>query len=118
MKSTKARYSSAPASERMKVRKRRWNLRELRALEKACKHYAPILGGKRGESTRKDDAQEVKYFGKATHSIDTNTASGIADSTTLGEYFRANSAAGLFKVAESDTSFGWTVDASLHEPTP
>jgi hypothetical protein len=110
----KGRYTAAPAGERMKVDKRHWHLRELRALEKAAIHYLPILGKKRDTSTRKGIAQEVQYFGKATHSIDTNTASGIADSTTLGEYFRANSAAGLFKVAESDTSFGWTVDASLH----
>ena len=40
----KKRYSKAPASKLMKVKKRHWHLRELRALEKACKHYAPILG--------------------------------------------------------------------------
>jgi len=111
--STKARYSKAPAGERMKVKKRHWHLRELRALEKACKHYAPILGAHRDESTRKDAGQEVKYFGKATHSIDTNTASGIADSSTLGEYYRSDSTAGIYEIAENDTSFGKDVDASL-----
>ena len=113
VKSTKARYSNAPAGERMKVKKRHWHLRELRALEKACKHYAPILGSKRDDSTRKDDSQEVKYFGKATHSIDTNTASGIADSSTLGEYYSADATAGMYMIAENDTSFGSDVDASL-----
>ena len=97
----------------MKVKKRHWHLRELRALEKACKHYAPILGSKRDDSTRKDDDQEVKYFGKATHSIDTNTASGIADSSTLGEYYSADATAGMYMIAENDTSFGSDVDASL-----
>lgn len=113
VKSTKARYSKAPAAERMKVNKRHWHLRELRALEKACKHYAPILGKRREDSTRKDDAQEVKTFGKATHSIDTNTASGVADDTTLGEYYRSDSTAGIYQIAENDTSFGADVDASL-----
>jgi hypothetical protein len=113
VKSTKARYSKAPAAERMKVKKRHWHLRELRALEKACKHYAPILGKLREDSTRKDAGQEVKYFGKATHSIDTNTASGIADSSTLGEYYRSDSTAGMYMIAENDTSFGTDVDASL-----
>ena len=110
----KGRYTKAPAGERMKVNKRHWHLRELRALEKAAIHYLPILGKKRASSTRSGAAQEVLYFGKATHSIDENTAKGIADSTTLGEQFSSNSSAGLFKVAESDTSFGWNVDASLH----
>jgi len=114
VRSTKRRYKDAPASERMKVKKRHWHLRELRALEKACKHYAPILGANRDDSTRKDDDQEVRYFGKATHSIDTNTASGVADSSTLGEYYRADETAGIYKIAEKDTSFGDDVDASLH----
>jgi hypothetical protein len=113
VRSTKKRYKDAPASERMKVKKRHWHLRELRALEKACKHYAPILGSNRDDSTRKDDDQEVKYFGKATHSIDTNTASGVADSSTLGEYYRADATAGMYMIAENDTSFGSDVDASL-----
>jgi hypothetical protein len=114
VKATKDRYSKAPKEELMKVKKRHWHLRELRALEKGCKHFAPILGKKREDSTRKDDAQEVKYFGKATHSVDTNDPSGVADDTTLGEYYSAHSTAGIYEVAETDTSFGSDVDKSLH----
>ena len=113
VKATKKRYSKAPASELMKVKKRHWHLRELRALEKACKHYAPILGANRDDSTRKDAGQEVKFFGKATHSVDTNAATGVADSSTLGEYYSADSTAGMYEIAENDTSFGADVDASL-----
>ena len=111
---TRERYSKAPASELMKVKQRNWNLRELRAVEKACAHYAPILGKARSTSAREDDDQEVTAFGKATLSIDTNTATGVAHDRTAGEYFRPRAAAGIYASAEHDTTFAYTdVDKNL-----
>jgi hypothetical protein len=48
---TRRRYSQAPAAEIAKIQKRSWNVRELRVLERACQHFAPILGKARATSS-------------------------------------------------------------------
>jgi hypothetical protein len=55
----------APADLIAKVKTWPWLYKELRAVEKAIKHYAPVLGKARASSTRKDVDQEVVSVGKA-----------------------------------------------------
>ena len=101
VKATVDHYANAPKEERAKVKAIPWTMAELRATERALKHYAPILGFNRALSTRKDAAQEVGTIGKANYSIDTNTDKGAIDPLTLGEYYRSDSTFALYKPGEN-----------------
>jgi len=96
----KEQYDKVPAKVTKALKARKWKLNELKALATALSHYAPIMGAKRGGSTRKDVDQEVIYVGKAKNAIDTNQKAGKLDTTTLGEYFKGKKAMGLFKSSE------------------
>ena len=109
----KADYSTAPPGELKKVKKRHWTLRELRALDRACRHYAPILGKRRAKSTRAGDAQEVVLAGKATTSITEDDPTATADPDTLGEYFASARAFGMFKSGENESEGSFDVDQTL-----
>jgi hypothetical protein len=97
----KAEYDEVPEAIKKGLRTRRWRMIELRALARALKFYAPILGAKRAQSTRKDADQEVTSVGKVKQSIDENTKAGELDKTTLGEYFKTKKNMGLFKASEN-----------------
>ena len=64
-----------------------WEYKELAALQKALDRFAPILGDKRKDSSRDGDPQEIKTVSKLDQAIDGDSASGVLDATTLGEYF-------------------------------
>jgi len=96
----KAQYTNAPDGVKNALKTRKWRMIELRALVDALKMYAPIMGGERSKSTRKDVGQEVTAIGKGEQAIDTNTPAGKLDTTTLGEYFKGKKAIGLFKASE------------------
>jgi hypothetical protein len=102
VKSTLATYKDAPEAERNKVKARPWLMSELRSLNKALKHFEPILGAKRATSTRKDAAQEISTAGKVTFSIDSNDATGKVDST-LGQYYRDDKNFSMYKLNETST---------------
>jgi hypothetical protein len=101
-KAIPSNYKKAPKSVREAVEAGVWQMKELRAIERALAHFAPILGSARKDSTRKG-SQEVKYIGKVKKAIDENSADGVLDSTTLGEYFRKDKTLGLFDAGTDST---------------
>jgi hypothetical protein len=96
----KKRYTRVPKGVIDGLKKRPWHLDELHALERALAHYAPILGAERGKSTRAKAAQEVTTASKVAQSIDEDKATGVLDTTTMGEYFGDVKNFSLFKAAE------------------
>jgi len=96
----KTRYTSVPKGVIAGLKRRPWHLDELHALERALAHYAPILGAGRAKSTRAKAPQEVTTTSKVEQSIDEDKATGVLDTTTMGEYFGDVKNFSLFKAAE------------------
>lgn len=86
----KKSYDEVPKTVTDKLKTKEWEMRELRAINRALAHYAPILGKKRSESNRKGEGQEVTSISKVDQAIDENSASGQLDTTTMGEYFKGS----------------------------
>lgn len=101
-KAIPANYKKAPKDVRAAVAAGVWQMKELRALDRALAHFAPVLGAARKDSTRKG-AQEVKYIGKVKQAIDENSPDGALDSTTLGEYFKKDKTLGMFDAGTDST---------------
>ena len=96
----KEQYDDVPEKVTKALKARKWRMNELRALATALGNYAPILGARRGMSTRAGSDQEVTAVGKASQAIDTNSPAGKLDTTTLGEYFKGKKVMGIFKASE------------------
>jgi hypothetical protein len=92
----KTQYTRAPSEVKNALRTSSWSMRELRALAEAASFYAPILGTQRDESTLASSVQGVTTVGKLRNAIDTNSAKGKLDRSTLGEYFSGSRNLGLF----------------------
>ena len=87
VQAVRGHYDQAPQAVRDAVKKADWQFKELAAVERALKHFAPILGAQRGESSRALADQEITSVSKVHESITTNKASGVSDTGTLGERF-------------------------------
>ena len=83
---------SASEAVRKSLRKGAWEMAELRAVDRALAHYAPILGANRATSTRAGADQEVDVIGRGHQAI---TGANL-DTTTFGEAFGDSDAFGLF----------------------
>lgn len=92
----KAQYSRVLAKELQKLQGGTWEMKELRGLHAAVKHFAAILGPARAGSTLSDKAQGVTTIGRLKQAIDRNSSSGKVDNSTMGEYFSGSSNVGLF----------------------
>ncbi|MGB1206180.1 MAG: eCIS core domain-containing protein [Chitinophagales bacterium] len=92
----KKQYTKVPDSVKNGLKTKAWEYKELVALEKALSHFAPILGNKRKDSTRGSADQEITSVSKVDQAIDTNKASGVLDTTTLGEYFEGSTNFSMF----------------------
>jgi hypothetical protein len=104
-------YPTAPAAVRSQVTSRRWRMRELRALLRACGHFAPILGAARATSSRHARRQEATRVGAVTTSItDDSTA---VDPDTLGEFFAGPRTLALYRSGLSDRSQTGDVNKEL-----
>ncbi|MFO1207117.1 MAG: DUF4157 domain-containing protein [Burkholderiales bacterium] len=99
----KKSYTNVPAAVTGGLKTRAWKLDELHALERALAHFAPILGKERAASTRAKSDQEVTTTSKVEQAIDKDTAAGVLDTTTLGEYFKDSKNFGMFKAGETST---------------
>lgn len=99
----KARYTNVPAAVTGAVSEGVWELKELVALKAALAHFAPILGKLRAASTQKGTAQEITTVGKVKQSIDTNSPSGVLDTTTLGEFFGKDKNFSMFDAGTKST---------------
>jgi len=95
----KEHYSDAPDDVLNRVRSKTWKFKELKALERALAHFAPILGKNREQSFRKGEDQEITSVGKVHQSI----TKGKLDTTTLGEYFKSSKNFSMFTAGEKST---------------
>ena len=87
MKALQSRTGSAPERLKKKVSTWPWLYKELRACERAIKHYAPILGSQRKGSTRKDVDQEVISIGKMESKLKNISGTWQFSESVIGEYF-------------------------------
>ena len=113
VKATVDTYAKAPKTERDKVKTAPWLMRELRATERALKHYERILGANRALSTRAGDAQEVVDIGKGNFSITQTNEKGVIDPDTLGEYYRSAKTFAIYTPGENYVQDVGTVEKQL-----
>jgi len=113
VKATVDAYAKAPKTERDKVATAPWHMRELRATERALKHYERILGANRALSTRAGDAQEIVDIGKANYSITQMNEKGVIDPQTLGEYYRSAKTFAIYVPGENYVQDLGSVDKQL-----
>ncbi len=100
----RAQYTNVPKAVTDLLKTGSWEIKELRALERALACFAPILGDKRKTSSRKDAPQEISGIGKVERAIDENTAAGALDDTTFGEYFPGAANVGMFAAGTGSTT--------------
>lgn len=99
----KMQYSRVMAEEFAKLQTAVWKMKELRALQAAVTHFAPILGPQRGASPLGTTAQGVTTIGRVQDAINRNAATGKVETGTMGEYFGASSNVGLFNTVTNLT---------------
>ena len=113
VKATVDSYANAPQKERDKVKVSPWLMRELRATDRALKHYKRILGLSRALSSRKDAKQEVTVIGKGNMSITEDSAKGKIDPNTLGEYYESATTFAIYEPGEDYIGDLGTVEKEL-----
>jgi hypothetical protein len=94
---------------------RPWEMDELRAVQKALKYFAPVLGDQRRKSTLKGTAQEITSAGRLTSAPDDEPD---ADETekTRGQYFGKAQAFAVFDPAkETNPDRGDLERVATHE---
>jgi hypothetical protein len=89
-------YTNAPDNVKKGLQTKEWEFKELKALEKALQHFAPILGKRRKASSLSKKDQEITSASKVDQAIDADDPSGVLDSTTLGEYFESSKNFSMF----------------------
>jgi len=89
-------YTSVPKAVTDGLKTKQWEIQELRALQKALAHFAAVLGKKRATSSRKDVPQELTTGSKVDQGIDQDSASGVLDNTTMGEFFESSKNFSMF----------------------
>jgi len=89
-------YTSVPKAVTDGLKTKQWELQELRALQKALAHFAAVLGKNRATSSRKGVPQELTTGSKVDQGIDQDSASGVLDNTTMGEFFESSKNFSMF----------------------
>ena len=114
LKAFKADYKSAGKEWLEKIKSHPWIVKELKAIEKALKHFAPVLGSARKTSSRKGSKQEVLSVGKLNQSLeqDNSGAWGI-DASAMGEYIRKAKNFSMYKHGETATPDYSDIDKQL-----
>jgi hypothetical protein len=112
VKAIKAEYGDVSAKEIAKLRTGTWEMKELRAVDAALAHFAPILGSSRKKSTLATRSQGVTSLGRVKQAIDEDSATGVVEDGTMGEYFGSKKNVGFF---DSVTDLA---DNRYHKPGP
>ena len=95
-KATLERYAdSAPEDRRKALAVRPWEMDELRAIQKALSHFAPVLGDARKKTLPKAGPQEFVNVGKLNTAPDDDPK--MLGDRTRGEYFREAQAFAVFE---------------------
>ncbi|NUN13221.1 MAG: DUF4157 domain-containing protein [Myxococcales bacterium] len=100
----KQQYTNVPATVTNTLVTKEWEMKELRALQSALAHFAPLLGANRsGLYSLLYGGQEITSASKVDQAIDTNTAAGQLDTTTLGEFFKGSKNFSMFTAGTNST---------------
>jgi hypothetical protein len=89
VKAIKEHYKAVPKEILDQVKASAWEFAELRALQAALAHYAPILGAHRSESSRGEAPQEVMTASKIDKGISSSKADGKFEAKSYAEAFKA-----------------------------
>jgi hypothetical protein len=89
------RHPDAPEAARKALDVRAWDLDELKALQRALSHFAPVLGDARKKTLPKAGPQEFVTVGKLNTAPDDDPK--MIGDRTRGEYFRDQKAFGVFE---------------------
>jgi hypothetical protein len=115
-KAALAKYpeGSVPDEQRKALAVRTWDLDELKAIERALKHFAPVLGEARKKTMAKGPPQEFNTVGKLNTAPDDDPK--MLGDRTRGEYFRESQAFGVFEPGpDSPTGAGKVEEVATHE---
>ena len=86
---------AAPEAQRKALAVRPWELDELKAIERALTHFAPVLGDARKTTMPKGPPQEFVNVGKLNTSPDDDPK--MLGDRTRGEFFREAQTFGVFE---------------------
>jgi hypothetical protein len=113
-KASLAKYPEAPEAQRTALAVRPWELDELKAIERALTHFAPVLGDARRKTMPDGPAQEFNKVGKLNTSPDDNPK--MLGDRTRGEFFREAETFGVFEPGpDSPTGAGKVEEVATHE---
>ena len=116
-KATLAHYPEGDVTPeaRKAVDVRPWEMDELRAIAKALKHFAPVLGDQRRKSSLKGTPQEVTSAGRLTTAPDDDPKAADSD-RTRGQYFGEAQSFAVFEPgSETDPDRGDLERVATHE---
>jgi hypothetical protein len=88
-------HPEAPEAQRKALAVGPWELDELKAIERALTHFAPVLGDARKKTMPKGPAQEFNKVGKLNTSPDDDPK--LLGDRTRGEFFREAETFGVFE---------------------
>jgi hypothetical protein len=103
MKALKGGNKQASKDMLDKIKLRPWLYKELQAIERALKHYAPILGKNRAGSTRSAAPQELVAVGKLEERLGVAKGKTVFKPTVMGTYFGASQTFAMYKHGETAT---------------
>ena len=103
MKALKGANKTAPKEMVDKIKTRPWLYRELRAVERALKHFSRVLGAARAFSTRSTSPQELVAIGKLETRLGVKAGNTVWKPTVMGTYFGASKTFAMYKHGEKAT---------------
>lgn len=103
MKALKGGNKSAPKAMLDKIKTRPWLYRELRAVERALKHFSRVLGASRAFSTRAAAPQELVAIGKLETRLGVKEGKTVWKPSVMGTYFGSYQTFAMYKHGETAT---------------
>ncbi len=103
MKALKGGNKSAPKAMLDKIKTRPWLYRELRAVERALKHFSRVLGAARAFSTRAAAPQELVAIGKLETRLGVKEGKTVWKPSVMGTYFGSYQTFAMYKHGETAT---------------
>lgn len=117
LEALRQQYDQLPAPVKAQLRTDVWQLKELRALQRALAHFKPLLGQQRIASGHGGIPQQVISISKLREAATQNSPTGKLDgderNKTSGEFFSQGRNFSLFSAASRQTVDGLNNDESL-----
>jgi hypothetical protein len=103
MKALKGVNKSAPKNMLDKIKSRPWLYRELKAVERALRHFSRVLGAARAFSTRAAAPQELVAIGKLETRLGVKEGKTVWKPSVMGTYFGSYQTFAMYKHGETAT---------------